>query len=352
MFPFKPGHFAPLNRWYVAAFSEEVGRTPVERWICNEPVAFYRREKGTPVAVDGRCPHHMFPLAKGTLVGDNIRCGYHGLVFAPDGACVASPFLDKIPRSCRIRSYPLVEKWQWLWIWPGDPALADEALLPDHDAILIIDPAFDTLPGEHLDIAARAQLINDNLLDLQHLEVLHAAHIGNDGFGSVEEVVTSGEAWIESNRLLVDVGIPPVMANWFGNGRANREAGMRYHAPGLHAGWDIFTGAPDSGRAGEHLGRINVYHAVTPGRHNRCHYFTAIGRDFARGDRGFDAGMLHKLAEVVKQDVVAAEAIEAMIETSAAPSEMLFRSDATLVAGRRMLQRMMDGEATPTAASA
>ena len=34
------------NTWYPCAWSNEVGRGLLERWICDEPVVFYRTEAG------------------------------------------------------------------------------------------------------------------------------------------------------------------------------------------------------------------------------------------------------------------------------------------------------------------
>jgi vanillate O-demethylase monooxygenase subunit len=40
-----------------------------------------------------------------------------------------------VPRCYRIPAFPLVEHGMWAWIWPGDPDLADPALLPDMEEI-------------------------------------------------------------------------------------------------------------------------------------------------------------------------------------------------------------------------
>src|SRR5438045_1137026 len=45
------------NCWYVAAESGELAQTPVGRLLLNEPVVLYRREDGTPVAMEDRCCH-------------------------------------------------------------------------------------------------------------------------------------------------------------------------------------------------------------------------------------------------------------------------------------------------------
>ena len=91
MYPLPEGCFAPRNQWYVAAWSKDIGREPIERWILDEPVALYRRESGEPVALHGRCPHRSFPLGKSRVFGDNIACGYHGIQFRPDGSCAGIP---------------------------------------------------------------------------------------------------------------------------------------------------------------------------------------------------------------------------------------------------------------------
>ena len=74
------------NCWYVAAFDNEVGRTPMARTLLNEPVVLFRTEDGTPVALEDRCCHRALPLSMGTIVGDDIQCGYHGLTFDASGA--------------------------------------------------------------------------------------------------------------------------------------------------------------------------------------------------------------------------------------------------------------------------
>ena len=75
MCPLWDGLFAPQNRWYIAAWSSEVTREPMERWLLDEPVALYRKEDGQAVALGGRCPHRSFPLGRSRVVGNNIQCG-------------------------------------------------------------------------------------------------------------------------------------------------------------------------------------------------------------------------------------------------------------------------------------
>ena len=59
MYPLAAGFYAPHNRWYVAARSAEVTRAPLERFILNEPVVFYRTASGAPVALAARWPRNL-----------------------------------------------------------------------------------------------------------------------------------------------------------------------------------------------------------------------------------------------------------------------------------------------------
>ena len=61
-----------------------------------------------------------------------LQCHYHGLRFDRTGACVRVPGQDMIPAGARVKTYPVVDRYKWLWIWMGDPALADPAKITDY----------------------------------------------------------------------------------------------------------------------------------------------------------------------------------------------------------------------------
>src|ERR1700719_3457540 len=119
------------NYWYVAAAEEEVLQRPLGRTILGEPVVLFRTEDGTPGALEDRCAHRRLPLSMGKIIGDALQCHYHGLRFDRAGQCVRVPGQDLIPPQARVRSYPLVERYRWLWIWMGDPAHADPDQITD-----------------------------------------------------------------------------------------------------------------------------------------------------------------------------------------------------------------------------
>ena len=87
------------NFWYVAGFTSDFSRDLVERTFLNRSIVFYRTaKKNELVALQNRCAHRSYPLAKSRLEGDDIRCGYHGAKFNPAGEIIEIPCQDKCRR--------------------------------------------------------------------------------------------------------------------------------------------------------------------------------------------------------------------------------------------------------------
>jgi len=110
------------NRWYVAAWDSEVGRSPLGRTLCGEPIVLYRRLDGSIVALRDACPHRLAPLSKGVVEGDNLRCGYHGMMFDGAGRCVEIPSQERTPENFAVAAvYPVIERYRFVWVWIGAP---------------------------------------------------------------------------------------------------------------------------------------------------------------------------------------------------------------------------------------
>jgi len=346
MYPLAEGLFAPRNQWYVAAWSSEVTREPMERWILDLPVAFYRTEAGEAVAVGGRCPHRHFPLGKSRLVGDAIECGYHGFTFDRTGKCVRIPSQAQVPAVCRIPSYPLVERWQWLWIWMGEPDKADPSRIPDHTELGLLDPAYAASGGVYYAVPGRYTLMHDNLLDLSHLAYLHKTTIASDGIAEAEEVRDEGPGWLRSTRKMPDVPCAPIFAQFLGHsGRVDRAFGMTWHLPSLHAGFDHFYEVAAEPCTGRFLGGIRIFHAITPGRRHDAHYFFGMARTFAKEDPAVGEAFVNGLRVTLDEDIVATREIENMLGAHAQmPQEILVRGDTHCVRGRRLLEALIRAE--------
>src|SRR5687768_1305498 len=175
------------NCWYVAAWDHEIGRDMLRRIILDEPVLLYRTVEGKAVALEDRCCHRQAPLSMGKLIGDVVKCPYHGLEFDTTGACVKVPSQERVPPSARVRSYPVVERNHWVWLWTGDPAKADPALIEDFH--WLDDPNWG-YGGNYLHVEANYLLLVENLLDTTHLPFLHPNTLGTDAFARPESEVS------------------------------------------------------------------------------------------------------------------------------------------------------------------
>ncbi|MGB3929264.1 MAG: aromatic ring-hydroxylating dioxygenase subunit alpha, partial [Sphingobium sp.] len=130
----------------------------------------YRNSAGSPVAMEDRRVHHLAPLSLGRIEEAGIRCMYHGLLFADDGTCREISGQDRIPAKARVRVFLVIERDGWIWVWPGDPQLADEALLPR--TVAAHHPEWLNAQNS-LDYQANFRLLVDNLLDFSHLPFVH-----------------------------------------------------------------------------------------------------------------------------------------------------------------------------------
>ena len=350
MYPFESDAFAMRNQWYVASYSRDVSRKPLQRWILDEPVVLFRKQNGAVVALEGRCAHRHFPLAEGTLLGDTLQCRYHGLVYDSDGSAVRIPSQPAATSRCRIKSYPTIELWDWIWIWMGDRDRADPTLIPDHYDMGLTDPEFLTTIVCHHLLEARYQLVHDNLLDLSHVAFLHANTIGggSEGTATSNYPRSSGPNWARSDRLLRKTILPPHYGRHMGaSGECDRYMPIFFYMPSLHIGMDDFrrpSNSPDA--LGESLGKLLVYHAVTPARRNTTHYFAAAGRNFGRD--ADEEQMVAAFNAVIDEDVFGLQAIEQMVREMGdrLPPEFSTRADTQQVLIRRKLESLIlsDGD--------
>jgi len=338
------------NCWQVAAFSKEIGNAPLARTIINEPVVLFRTQSGDAVALEDRCPHRFAPLSLGRVVGDQIQCGYHGLCFDGDGACVRVPGQDTAPPRARVRKYPLVERHTFAWIWMGDPALADPARVPDFH--WMDDPAWAVADGYH-HFAANYQLINDNLLDLSHESFVHEETIGNEAVAEAPVSVSLRDGVVRTYREMVNIEAPPFYRKTTGfTGRINRWHGNNFTPPGFHVieNGSMPADAPDKSHALER----KVLNLITPETTTTSHYFWGVVRQFRLDDHELTEYIRGGITRTFDQDKAVLEAQQRAIGPD--PDNVSFpisiRVDAGPMQGRKLLQAAIAREAGAARASA
>ena len=343
MYPFRKDLFATESRWYVACWGEDVTAQPIERWILNRPLVLYRDSAGRVIALDGRCPHRGFPLAKGRVCEDVIECGYHGMRFDTTGACVHIPTQEHIPPKMRVASYPVHEVWNWVWIWMGDPQLANVDDVPDHIQLGLTDTAnWEPDVRVYSHVAARYQLLHDNLLDLSHVGFLHGSTIGTADLARTQQRNTHGEDWLNSTRYVTDATLTPALAAaWGVDGVVDRELSLTFTLPCLHWGHDRFlrSRSLETADAGRELAVRRIYHAITPATRNSAHYFFVRASGLHRS--GPAPTLKFDYRKIIDEDVAAVEEVERLLAAGVAPVDVSVRSDSHAVKARDLLERMI-----------
>lgn len=327
------------NHWYAAAEAREVGRGPFPRIILGEPVVLYRKEDGSPVALEDRCSHRRAPLHKGILVGDTLQCGYHGFRFDCDGSCVAAPGQSRVPPDAGVRSYPVIERHRLIWIWTGDPARADETLVPDFH--LNEDPEW-AATGAHLPIACHYQLIVDNLLDLSHVAFVHTGTIGTDD-SDASLTFDRGDDYVRITRMAADVPAPPIYVKQGFDGRMDQTKTMAFAPPS--SVW-IGIESVGSGAEGHNAisARLNILNAITPETEKSSHYFWSSVRDFEVNNNEMTTFMFRETEKAFFQDRDILEAQQRCIDLDPAAPTVDVTGDAGALHARRIVARMLESE--------
>ncbi len=264
------------NCWYVAAWSKDIGRSLQAETFLGENVVLYRQEDGTPVALEDACPHRKLPLSAGNLKGDHVECGYHGLTFDCSGACVAAPTQsDSIPRRAVVRSYPVVDRYRLLWIWMGDPALADP------DKIFPVDnfdsPTWGLTDGGVMDINCHYLWMCDNLLDPSHVAWVHVSSFAGAGTDDAPLDLNKTDRGVIVSRWISGQPPSPYYAKIVEfEGVCDRLQHYEMCLPAIGLNKSIYTPVGTGGYDSEPVEKtfINIsYNFMTPIDEDRTRYF-------------------------------------------------------------------------------
>lgn len=337
------------NCWYVAGWSQHFPpERPVARTMLGDPIVLYRKEDGGIAALEDRCCHRLAPLSRGRVEGDDLRCMYHGLKFAPSGSCVEIPGQSVVPPHARVRAYPAAEQDCWVWLWMGDPALADTASIPC--ALKHADPAWWMQTGE-LAYEANYQYINDNLLDLSHLSYVHENTLGRNSM-----------AWANAKPQVVRIDRGLRVSRWVVNNPApkylDQPQGMMtdmwtsydYMAAGVFL---LQTRSYRTGTAAacdmqeptaEPLWTTVTSQAVTPidDRHTVYYYSGCLEKCFAAEAQS--VAQFDVFERAFAEDRAMIEAQQQVIWTTLDPHMLGTSSDHALNQFRRLMDELMSAE--------
>jgi vanillate O-demethylase monooxygenase subunit len=333
------------NAWYLAAFTDELeaGRM-LARTVLGEPLVFFRSPDGSIASLFDRCPHRFAPLSAGKLCdgGASVECGYHGLRFDAQGACVRNPHgRGSVPQAARVKRYVAREINGMIWWWAGDPETADTGLIPDCSDVTAA-PRDATVRG-YLPTACHYQLLVDNILDLTHADYLHAGSLGSGALSrcrpKVEDLPGNNMrvSWISSG----DYAPPAFDAQLRQQGQLTDQwTEVTWFAPSL---MHLRVGATLQGEPRESGVEAMTWHIATPETAERTHYWYWSTRNFAISPEANAAiGPLIEYA-FSQQDKPMLEAQQRRIGSSDFWSllPILLQSDAAAVRVRRKLDALI-----------
>ena len=240
------------------------------------------------------------------------------------------------------------ERYGLVWIWMGDPALAEQSALPDFS--LLDDSSLRPQWG-YIHSKAHFELMTDNIMDLSHIEFLHAGTLGTEKIrDATTRSVVEGRT-VTSYRTVTDEILTPFLDRSFETGGrpVTRTLSVRWDPPGLM----LLTVSVDPAGPEEALRETFNMHFMTPETATTSHYFWAgtrrYGPDDPERDRLFRAGLENAFTSEDKPMIEAQQRALGTAELlDLRPA--LFKGDAAAIQARRILDGMRRVEADQQAA--
>ncbi|HUT51734.1 MAG TPA: aromatic ring-hydroxylating dioxygenase subunit alpha [Alphaproteobacteria bacterium] len=329
------------DAWYAAAWGTELTTTPLARTILGEQVVLYRGQSGAVAALEDVCPHRMAPLSMGTVEGDSLRCGYHGLLLDGSGTCREIPSQSNIPPRAKARSYPLIERWRLAWIWMGEPAAADPGLIPN--GYWLDDEAWDFSHGT-IRYDCNYVLLIDNLVDLSHTTFVHKSTIGTDDNARTPVTSKRENGTVSVERVINDTE-PSELYKAMGGfkGRVDRWMRIYYDAPAYVT---IDAGAVPAGSNDPSRGIATwIINYLTPEHDGSVFHFWAFARDFALGDAKMTELIAEKITHTFNEDLVFLGGQQARMEARPEQRLLDLNADSGVALARKLLDERIKGGA-------
>jgi vanillate O-demethylase monooxygenase subunit len=332
-----------LNTWYVAASSAEVQNKPLGRKICGQRIVFFRNTKNEVSALEDFCPHRGAPLSLGFQREDHLVCGYHGLAVDCKGH-VAHMTGQNTAQFPKVKKFPAVERYGFIWVWPGNAEKADESLIP---VMHWYDNPEWAYGGGMYHINCNYLLMIDNLMDLTHETYVHATSIGQSEIEEVPVKTTFDSHTVCTSRHMQNVIAPPF---WQGALKAqglpadelvDRWQVCKFSLP-THVMIDV--GVAVAGKGGYEAAQKDkaastVVDFITPEDENSMWYFWGMARQFRANDPEVTAQIKKGQGGIFSEDLEMLERQQSNLVHWPERRLMKLNIDAGGVHSRRIIER-------------
>ena len=196
------------NLWWPVEFSSNVVDRPLSLKALGQYFVLFRDSKGQVNCLSDLCVHRGGPLSEGWLTDDkdSLVCPYHGWEFGGDGQCTKIPAQPQrnIPTKARVDSYPVVEKYGYVWAFLGD--LPEEERPPIPDIPELDDPQFKRVEGSYY-WKVNYERAMENGMDGSHAAFVHGSRFGNIKDPSVPDFDVTTTPW--SGLSTIPLKAPP-----------------------------------------------------------------------------------------------------------------------------------------------
>ncbi len=328
------------NAWYVAAWDHEVTRGLLPLEILGDRVVLYRTEAGAPVALEDACPHRKLPLSMGRIMGDEVECGYHGLVFDTAGRCTRMPGASKIPPAARVRSYPAISRYGFVWIWMGAAGEADPNRifpLAHYD-----DPRWGRNHGGCMTVECNYLYVTDNLLDPSHVSWVHRTSFGNAACEEEPVEVTVSAEGVTAARWMHNAEVAPFyqsLVTFAGRCDRLQHYEVRFPSHAIIKAVFVPVGTGGKGRPIDAQALVmDSYNFMTPINAERTRYFWLQMRNCYPGDESISKAMDDGVRAAFEEDRVILAAVQQGFDNKVTPNIDLAIDRAPLLFRKRLTQ--------------
>ncbi|MEH6568204.1 MAG: Rieske 2Fe-2S domain-containing protein [Halioglobus sp.] len=157
--------------WYAVAFADElVAGEVLNRRYFGQELVIYRTESGKAVMINAHCPHMGAHFGHGgaKIVGESIKCPFHGWEFGSTGDCTLMPYGEKQPKRAVTSPWLLREVNGMIMTWydaeGGEPFFE----IPEHDYSGYYGPK-----QWDVEFKSHPQEVYENGVDIMHFHYIH-----------------------------------------------------------------------------------------------------------------------------------------------------------------------------------
>ena len=188
------------NTWYVACDAAEVPRDkPKQVRMLGHDLVLFRDGSGKINALSDICVHRGASLSHGRIHDGCVECPYHGWRYRGDGTCATIPAHPDgpVPKRVRVDSYPVTERFGWVWVFIGDVPEAERPplpVVPEYD-----DPNRRAVRGTFLWSANYGRVV-ENGVDFAHAAFVHPS-FGDRNRPEIKSYEMTQSEWSASAQL-------------------------------------------------------------------------------------------------------------------------------------------------------